>query len=67
MRGLYAINPVLLPNYSVIHSENLKTAVSRLYNEGKLERNDRVIAVTDIQNGAHEIPAMEIITIADIL
>lgn len=67
MRSLYAIHPVLLPDYSTIHSENLKTAVSRLYNEGKLEISDRVIAVTDIQNGEHEIPAMEIITIADIL
>jgi pyruvate kinase len=67
MRLLYGIDPVLIPEYRLEHRENLIQAIQILIEKGQVKKSDRVIAVTDIQNGDKEIPAMEIITIKDIL
>ena len=63
MRGLYAIEPRFLESYSLIHRDNLEIAIRELVREGKIGISDRIIAVTDIQNGDKEIPVMEIINI----
>lgn len=67
IRSLYAIEPRILESYSDIHRENLLLAIRKLVDEGKISHSDRIIAVTDVQNGDKEIPAMEIIHIQDII
>ena len=67
MRWLYAVEPVMLAPYNRSHTINLKNAIQKLWQYGDIKDTDRIIAVTDLQNGDSEIPTMEIITIKDIL
>lgn len=62
---LFGINPYLLENWTDHYKENVISSIELLLKNWELNRESRIIAITDIQKDGKEIPALEIITIWD--
>ncbi|MDD2487089.1 MAG: pyruvate kinase [Candidatus Gracilibacteria bacterium] len=65
MNILFGIKPTLLKDWSDSYVTNLKNSINILLEQGKIDENSKLIAITDIQIENKEIPVLEIITIKD--
>ncbi len=63
MNILYWIKPVLLPNWTNDYLSNIEGAINILKSKFLLSKNDKIIAITDIQKNWKEFPIIEIIEI----
>lgn len=63
MNILYAIKPMLLPNWTNDYGSNLENSIMTLKTKGLLSSQDKIIAVTDIQKDGSEFPIIEIIEV----
>ncbi|MCK9271960.1 pyruvate kinase [Candidatus Gracilibacteria bacterium] len=65
MNILFGIRPYLLGNWTTNQKDNVINSISFLLKNGKITKESKVIAITDIQKDNKEIPALEIITVGD--
>lgn len=63
MNILYWIRPLLLPNWTNDYLSNLENSINILKSKYLLSKNDKIIAITDIQKNWKEFPIIEIVEI----
>lgn len=66
MNILFGITPFLLSDWSE-HEQNLENAIRLLETQGLVNKETKIVAVTDIVRNGNEIPALEIIRVRDYL
>lgn len=64
----FGIEPILLEGWdSKDYNKTLENALTVLLEKGLIEKEDKVVAVNDIQKNGAEIPVMEIIRVQDFI
>lgn len=63
MNVLYSVKPFLLQNWTENHFSNLDQAIKILQEKNYISKNDKIIAITDIQKDSKENPIIELIEV----
>lgn len=67
MNILFWIIPIILENWSNSHEYNLENSIKFLIKNKDINKDSRIIVITDLQKTGKEIPVLEIINISEFL